>query len=151
MNLHAVSKLVAEHSSSPAEVQKKMDLAEQKRAIARTMFTWMTWGMIIMGIGIVLIMVNKSFAIGGLFRLFASLLTIAGMGVTVAGMLVAMKKGLTPPGYRPRPQLSTPAEPTRLPTNPIRDSLPSITEQTTRLLAVDGPVTKDKLDSSVRE
>lgn len=131
MKLFAVSKLVAEHSSSPEQIQSKLDRKEREQAIVRSMFNWIMWGMIVMGIGVVLIVINKNFHIDGIFRLLGSITTITGMGVTVAGVLNAMRKGVSPPK-----QLSSANEPTSLPTNPIPAALPSITERTTQLIDI---------------
>jgi hypothetical protein len=64
MSLEAVSKLVAEHSSSPVEIQKKADKVALEAAIVRSMFNWLMWGMIILGLGVFLLIVNKNIGIG---------------------------------------------------------------------------------------
>ena len=105
MSLETVGKLVAKHTGTPATAQAKLDRAEAEKAIVRSMFSWMMWGMLIVGIGVVMVIVNKSFPIGDWFRLLGSLLGIGGMGVTVAGVLNAIKRG-TLPSRREPDQLS---------------------------------------------
>ncbi len=46
MSLEMVGKLVTQHSSSPAETQKKIEKAELEQALVRQMFNWIIWGMI---------------------------------------------------------------------------------------------------------
>jgi hypothetical protein len=136
MNLQAISKLVTEHTGSPAELQSKLDRAEREREIVRSMFNWIMWGMIIMGIGVVLVVVNKTYDIGGLFRLLATLVTLSGTGIAAGGVFGAMRKGMNPAPTKRRGQLQSATEPTRLPTNPIPAALPSVTERTTQLIGV---------------
>lgn len=136
MNLHAVSKLVAEHTASPDLI--KTSNREREQALVRGMFNWIMWGMILIGLGVVLIMINKSFNIGGFFRLAASLTSIAGMGVTIGGVLNAVRKGTSLSAATQARQIPASSEPTQLPTNPIPPALPSVTEHTTQLL--DTPV-----------
>jgi hypothetical protein len=136
MNLHAVSKLVAEHSGSEVEIQRKLDRAAQERALVRGMFNWVTWGLIIMGIGVVLIMVNKSLHIDGLFRLLGMITTLSGMGIVIGGAMNTVRKGLAAPDTRPQREIASTKDPNALPTNPIPPALPSVTERTTQLLDV---------------
>ena len=67
MNLESVSKLVVRHTASPEEVQRRLDKAQRDREIVRSMFNWMTFGLIIMGLGCVMLVVNKTFDIGKIF------------------------------------------------------------------------------------
>src|ERR1041384_415559 len=81
MSLETVGQLVAKHTGSPAVAQAKLERAEAERAIVRSMFNWMIWGMLLVGIGVVVIVINKNFPIGNWFRLLSSLLVLGGMGV----------------------------------------------------------------------
>lgn len=150
MSLETVEKLVAQHTSSPAAVQKKLQKAEAEKAIVRSMFNWMIWGMLIMGIGVVMIVINKSFPIGNWFRLLSSLLVLGGMGVTCGGALSAIKRGAlsTRP---PANQLSGPPDTKSLPTSPTPAELPSITERTTQLIGVEEAPTTKMMDRKPHE
>ena len=150
MGLETVVKLVAKHTGSPAAVQAKLDRAEAEKAIVRGMFSWMLWGMLIMGIGVVMIVVNKSFPIGNWFRLLSSLLVLGGMGVTVGGVLNAIRRGTLPSGREPI-QLEGPPDTKELPTARIPAELPSVTERTTQLIAVEEAPTNKMMDTSPRE
>src|SRR6185369_15192767 len=75
MSLDTVGQLVAQHSSStPVPRQNK---AELERQIVRTMFRWITWGMILLGIGVLMIVFNKSFNVGGWLKFMASAVSLA--------------------------------------------------------------------------
>jgi hypothetical protein len=140
MSLEAVGKLVARNSASPAEIQKRIDRAEAEKIIVSRMFTWIMWGMMIMGIGIVMIMVNKSFDIGRWFKLLSSCVALGGAGFATAGVLNSMRQGVQLSGRRPieiapTPEPATLAEGKALPTNEFPDAPPSVTERTTQLIS----------------
>ena len=69
MSLETVGKLVAQYSSSPLEKQKKIDTTEPEQAMVRTMFNWLMLGMIVIGVGIAMLVVNKYFDLGKWFSL----------------------------------------------------------------------------------
>ena len=146
MSLETVGKLVAKHTGSPAAVQAKLDRAEAEKAIVRSMFNWMIWGMLLVGIGVVMILINKSFPIGNWFRLLSSLLVIGGMGVTTGGVLNAIKRG-TLPSRTERDQLAGLPDTNELPTNRLPAELPSVTERTTQLIAVEEAPTNKMMDT----
>ena len=150
MSLETVGKLVAKHTGSPAAVQAKLDRAEAEQAVVRSMFSWMIWGMLIVGIGVVMILINKSFPIGNWFRLLSSLLVIGGMGITVGGVLNAIKRGTLPSRLEPD-QLAQPPDTNELPTSRIPAELSSVTERTTQLIAVEDAPTDKMMDTSPRE
>ena len=142
MNLEAVGKLVVRHTASPEEVQRRIDKAQRDREIARRMFTWMTWGMLVMGIGVVMIVFNKTFDIGKWFKLLATLTTLGGCGIAAGGLLNGMKRGIELSGRsaprelrEPKTQILAESDtPKSFPTNPFPDALPSVTERTTQLI-----------------
>jgi len=150
MSLETVSKLVVRHTSSPVAVQTKLQRAEAEKEIVRSMFTWMIWGMLLVGIGVVLIVINKNFPIGNWFRLLSSLLVLGGMGISVGGVLNAIRRGTLPARVEPN-QLTEPRDTDSFPTNPIPAALPSVTERTTQLIAVDEAPTNKMMDSSPNE
>ena len=150
MSLETVGKLVAKHTGSPAAVQAKLDKAAAEKAAVRSMFNWMIWGMLIVGIGVVMVVINKSFPIGDWFRLLGSLLGVAGMGVMTGGVLNAARRG-TLPSRRERDQLSGSPDTNELPTHRPPAELPSVTERTTQLIAVEEAPTNKMMDTSPNE
>lgn len=150
MSLETVGKLVAKHTGTPATAQARLDRAEAERAIVRSMFNWMIWGMLFVGIGVVMVIINKSFPIGDWFRLMGSLLVIGGMGLTVGGVLNAVKRGTLPSSREPEQLTGTPNT-NELPTTSVPAELPSVTERTTQLIAVEEAPTNKMMDTGPRE
>ena len=150
MSLETVGKLVAKHTGSPAAAQAKLDRADAEKAIVRSMFNWMILGMILVGIGVVMILINKSFPIGNWFRLLSSLLVIGGMGVTTGGVLSAIRRG-TLPSRREPDQLAGSPDTNELPTKSMPAELPSVTERTTQLIAVEEAPTNKMMDTRPNE
>jgi hypothetical protein len=137
MNLESVGKLVARHAASPEEIQKRIDKRELDRVIASRMFNWLVWGMIVLGIGVVMIVVNKSFDIGKWFKLLSSLTMLSGIGIATAGLLNAMREGVqlsARSGRSAAPEIEEASTAKSLPTNPFPEALPSVTERTTQLI-----------------
>lgn len=140
MNLEAVGRLVTRHTSSPEEIQQRLDRSQREREAVRRMFCWMTWGLIILGIGVVMLVANKTFDLGKLFKFISTLTTLGGVGVTMAGLLGGMKRGAELSGRSAPRELGAQREvaisqtPKSLPTNPFPEALPSITERTTQLI-----------------
>ena len=154
MRLEAVSKLVAEHSSSPGEIQKKADKVALEAAIVRSMFNWIMWGMIILGIGVFLLVVNKNLGIAKELGLLSSFLLLGGISVATAGVLKAIKQGTLVATTRQGNQISGSTDTTNtkpLPTHPIPAALPSVTERTTQLIGVEDPGTNKMMDTKARE
>jgi hypothetical protein len=147
MSLEPVSKLVTRHSASPAEIQKRIDRAEAEKIIVSRMFNWIMWGMIIMGIGIVMIVVNKSFDFGKWFKMISSIMTLGGAGFATAGVLNSMRQGVQLSGRRspieiaPTPEPPTLADGKALPTNEFPDAPASVTERTTQLISGESSAT----------
>ena len=150
MNLESVGKLVARHTDSPAAVQRRIDRAEREQAAVRTMFSWMTLGAIILGIGVAMIVINKNFDIGKWFATLSSLIALSGTAVGAAGLFKAMRQGTSLPARQTSGELSAP-EKKSVPTNPIPPELPSVTEQTTQLIGVDEAPTNKMMDTGTRE
>lgn len=126
MSLEAIGKLVSQHSSSSVEIQSQNDKSAREQAAVRTMFNWMMLGMIILGIGVAMIVVNKNFDIGKWFSLLSSFLVLGGAGVGAAGVLNAVRQAANITGSSNQKSL---------PTDSVPHELPSITERTTQLLA----------------
>lgn len=137
MSLETVGKLVAQHANSPVEKQNKIAKAECERAIVRKMINWMIWGMIVLGFGVFLLVVNKSMDLGKWVSFLSSVLVLGGVGITAAGVLNAIKQGAS---IQQKPSINeidaTPDE-NALPAHLNTAALPSITERTTQLIPVD--------------
>ena len=134
MNLESVSKLVTRHTASPEEVQRRLDKAQRDREIVRRMFNWMTFGLIVMGLGCVMLVINKTFDIGKIFKLFSTLTTLGGVAIAMAGLMSGMKRGTELSGRSAPRELAEKQTAKSLPTNPFPDALPSVTERTTQLI-----------------
>lgn len=150
MSLETVGKLVAKHTGSPAVAQAKLDRAEAEKAIVRNMFTWMMWGIVIVGIGVVMVVINKNFPIGDWFKLLGSLLVIGGTGIMIGGVLNGIRRG-TLPGSSQFTQLDGTPDTNELPSNRTPAGLPSVTERTTQLIAVEEAPTNKMMDTGPNE
>ena len=132
MNLEAVSQLVAAHSPSD-EVQISKAGAD-KAALAR-MVKWMLWGFLVLGLGILLLVTHKIFALDRLVRFVASCLSLAGTGIIMYGLLAALRDGASTQSKSPKPNKFPPTQTTKsLPEERVPVPLPSVTEATTELL-----------------
>jgi hypothetical protein len=133
MNLETVGQLVARHTTLPGEIQERIEKANCERVMVSRMFNWIMWGMIVMGIGVVMIVTNKTFDIGKVFRLLSSLMMLSGVGIAMAGVLNGIRQGVQLSGRRPI-ELAGKTNTKSLPTNPFPEALPSVTERTTQLI-----------------
>lgn len=141
MSLETIGKLVAQHSTSPVEEQNKVDKVAYEQAAVRTMFNWITLGMIILGIGVAMIIANKNFEIGKWFSLLSSFFVLGGTGVATAGVLNAVRGAASISGKGPSKQKS-------LNTGSIApEQLPSITERTTQFFPAEDTRTSKLIDS----
>jgi|ERR1043165_190786 hypothetical protein len=150
MSLETIGKLVAKHTGTPETAQVKLDRAEAEKAVVRSMFTWMMWGMLLVGIGVVMVVINKNFPIGNWFRLLGALMGVGGMGVMTGGVLNAVRRG-TLPSRREPDHLSGSPDTNELLANRTPAELPSITERTTQLIAVEEAPTNKMMDTRPNE
>jgi len=136
MGLQEIGKLVAQHSATPLEIREKNNKAEAEQLILRRMFNLITLGMIIIGIGVVLLVLNKSglFYLPFWFSAVTSCFLVGGVGVTFAGVLNGIREGASLPVSASRAQIAEPSDQESLPTKPVRNELPSVTERTTQLI-----------------
>lgn len=151
MGLETVGKLVAQHSGSPADAQDKLAKAELERRLVQQMFTRVTWGAIILGIGVVMSVVNKNFPIGAWFQLLSTLVILSGVTVGGVGVFGAMLKGARLPSGKSAKQIGGRTDTQSLPTQPIPHELPSVTERTTQLIGVEDSKTNKMMDSDARQ
>lgn len=136
MNLEKVGKLLAEHSPTPTEHHVKLAQAESERAALQRMTKWMSWGMFVVGIGVLLLVANKSFDLGRWFNLLASSFLLSGIGLATYGVFGAMRAGSTHPKFAAsEPNEIGKTETTKsLASDHMPLPLPSVTERTTDLL-----------------
>lgn len=151
MGLETVAQLVAEHSSTPREKAKVVVTTDLERELVQKMFSWITAGMIILGIGVAMLVVNKNFDIGKWFSMLASVLLLGGVGVASVGVLKALRQGANLSGKKPTGEIAGAVDTKSLPTKPIPGALPSITERTTQLIPADEARTNNVIGSKPRE
>ena len=132
MALEAIGKLVAQHSSAVTPSQTKLDKVRAEQQIVQYMFKWLSIGMIIIGIGVLMLVLNKTFDFGTIFKLVSSFVLIGGTGCASFGVLSAIRKGTTLTIANSTAQLRQAGE-RSLPTG-FPAALPSVTERTTQLI-----------------
>lgn len=119
------------------------------------MFKWITWGMIVLGIGIVILVLGKFLIaanridpfVAVWFRMISTFIMLGGTGMAAFGVLNAMRRGASLSTGRRPSELAEPVNTKELPTNPIPAPLPSVTERTTQLIPVD-VVTKSEVKAN---
>jgi hypothetical protein len=138
-NLEPVSKLIV---NSPAAGQLKLEKAEREKLALRRMVSWMMWGMLILLIGVVVIVINKTFNLDPLVKLIGTFITLGGVSVTMYGLLDTMRGGKGRPksgaidmGVTPSTRKkAVKADTTRELEARLPVPLPSVTERTTQLI-----------------
>lgn len=145
MSLEVVGKLVTSHSSSPAgSNQTKVAKAESEKVILQLMLKWMAWGFLVLGLGIVMLVTNKTFGFGKLFGLLSSFVLLAGTGIATYGLLKALREGVALSGKAQPPSIAEPEPTNYLPTERLPTQMPhSITERTTQLIPEDVSKTRE--------
>ena len=140
-NLEPVGKLMAANSSTDEE--PKLSKLERDKLLMRHMVKWMMRGMLIMLIGIILIVVNKQLKVDQLVGLLGTLLTLAGVSVTMYGLLDTMRGGGLKKQKTKALSAATENENEQA-TSTTRElegrspiPLDSVTERTTQLIGVD--------------
>ena len=141
MSLEPVASLVARHSPSTIAAPAKIDKVATEQAAVRTMFNWLILGLVILGIGVAMLLVDRSFLIGKWFSLLSSLFMLGGLGVATAGALNAIRQATGIAGSRPPDQKI-------LHDNSIPNEVPSITERTTQLMPPEDGRTNKLIQSS---
>jgi len=137
MGLESVSKLVEQQSGTVSSSLTKGEQVRAEHEIVRGMFTTLMIGIAIIGIGIFLLVINKTLALGSAVSLLASLLLLCGTGYAAFGVLNSIRKGASLGVGRSQTQLPD-AKNKSLPTNPFPQALPSVTERTTQLITSSG-------------
>jgi hypothetical protein len=127
-------------------LKRKVARSEAEQIIVRQMFNWITWGMIVFGIGVLLLVINRSFDMGAWIKLISSCLILGGAGIGAAGVLDSIRKGTQLSARRETREVREPVETKTLPaTSSFPDALPSITERTTPLVSSEDSRQKNKV------
>jgi hypothetical protein len=139
-NLAPVSKLIVAGSADDDEA--KLLRSERDKLLMRRMVSWMSWGMLIMLLGIVLIVVNKQLQLDKLIGLIGTLTALGGVSVATYGLLDALRGGcwkkLNPKGMDAPLEIEIePASTTRELEGRLPIPLGSVTERTTQLIGAD--------------
>ena len=131
--LAPVGELMRDGVPSPEDA--KLDRARREALIVRQMFRWLAWGIIVLGLGVLMLVIDKSFDVGKAFKFVCTLVMLAGMGIATYGVISAMMKG----GAATLKATESKQDELRAPTTrelegraPI--SIPSVTERTTELI-----------------
>lgn len=138
-NLEPVSKLIV---NNPAAGQLKLEKAEREKLALRRMVSWMMWGMLILLIGVVVIVINKTFNLDPLIKLVGTFITLGGVSVTMYGLLDTMRGGTGRPksgaidmgSHTINSEETVKADTTRELGGRLPVPLPSVTERTTQLI-----------------
>ena len=118
----------------PGEVAK-LDRAQREALVVRQMFRWISWGIIVLGLGVLMLVVDKSFDVGKAFKFVCTLVMLAGIGIATYGVISTMMKGgaATLKAAEPKQdELRTPT--TRELEGGAPMPVPSVTERTTELI-----------------
>ena len=145
-----VGQLVSQHAG---EAQKKIALRRSEQEIVSWMFKWIWWGIIVLGLGVGMLVTGRTLAnmdyfapaVAAWLRLLSTFVILGGAGMSLFGVLNAMRQGASLSAGRRPSALAEPHDPKQLPTNPIPE-LPSVTERTTQLIPVEA-VSKSKVEA----
>jgi hypothetical protein len=133
MSLEAVSELVTAHSSSD---EGRLQKAGAEKAALSLMVKWLGWGLLVVALGILLLLLNKSFILDRMVGFAASCLLLGGTGIATYGVFAALRSGAAIANNSAKPNILPPAKTAELlPEKRIPVPLPSVTERTTNLLA----------------
>jgi hypothetical protein len=138
-NLEPITKLIRAGS---VDDEAKLEKVERDKLLLRRMVSWMTWGMLIMLIGIIVIVVNKQLNLDRLVGLVGTLVALGGASVATYGLLDAMRGGCLKQ-WKPKAMTESnvieiePASTTRELEGRLPIPLGSVTERTTQLIGID--------------
>jgi hypothetical protein len=132
MSLESIGKLVEQHAAVSSPAQQKAAKMRAEHEIVRRMFTSLMIGMAILGVGVFLLVVNKTLNLGAAVSMLTAFLVLGGTGYATYAVLNGIRKGASL-GSGDRRQLN-PSTDKSLPTNPFPEALSSVTERTTQLI-----------------
>jgi len=141
-SLEPVSKLVLQDRGS-----EELDRAERQRLAAQRMFRWLSWGLLVMGLAVLMLVANKSFDFGKFFRLFASVVLLTGTGMALYGVIPKAGRGKSQPSNQrvnSSPIEIEKANTTRELAEKSPVPVPSVTERTTQLIEKAEPTVNAK-------
>ena len=119
----------------------KLDRARREALIVRQMFRWLAWGIIVLGLGVLMLVIDKSFDVGKAFKFVCTLVMLAGIGIATYGVISAMMKGGAATLEATEPQQDELRAPTTRELeggDAVPISIPSVTERTTELIGGKG-------------
>jgi hypothetical protein len=99
MGLETVVKLVEQHSGAISPSPTKAEKVRAENEIVRSMFTALMIGMAIIGIGVLLLVVNKTLNIAPTVNILASFLLLGGTGYSAYAVLNGEQRDVI--GHRP--------------------------------------------------
>lgn len=123
-------------ADEPSGRAAKLDRAEREALLVRHMFRWIVWGIIVLGIGLLMMVLNRSFNFGKLLVLVSSLLMLGGMGLATYGVISAITRGgaaTLKAGREKKDQLGAPTT-RELDAGGMPIPITSVTERTTELI-----------------
>ena len=142
-NLEPIGKLFV-RDDEPKDIE--LTKAERESLLVRHMFRWMSWGGIVLLLGVALLMINKTFILDRSVNLAAGFLLLTGTVLAGYGVFSAIGRGtkLTLEKPREKPSELRSAETTNELTGASGPApLTSITERTTQLIAADEKQSRD--------
>lgn len=137
MNLEVIGKLVADHSVGSAENQTRIDRTEVEKTILQRMLSWMTLGLILVGFGVALLILDKTLELPKPFETFTPFILLGGIGVAAGGLISGLRKGVEIGGKRTTSHSLRDAELKTLPTHRFNAEAPGISEQPPNLMPVE--------------
>ena len=138
-NLEPVSALITGQSGIE-EIQT--DKSEEERRIVRRMFRWISWGCLVLLVGVILLILNRGFIHEAMFVPLSSLVMMGGIALATYGVLSSVLRGTYLPGKAKNEghEISQTRTTNELPAGNMPIPVPSVTERTTQLISEDKPV-----------
>jgi len=132
-NLEPVSKLITGDSDDLAAARR-----EHERLLVGRMFRWISWGCLVLFVGVIMLVVNKSGVVYlPMLKLIATLITLLGVAIAGYGSLSSIAKAtyLSPKTSKDPGQINQNNTTKELPEARIPVPMPSVTERTTQLIS----------------
>jgi hypothetical protein len=132
-NLEPVSELVSGSAGFEAERAK----AEQETHLVHRMFRWISWGCIVLAIGVVLLITNKNLVQDKLLQTLSTLIILGGTAIAMYGVLSSTLRGASLPrtsAPKTSEQISSARTTRELEEAKMPQPMPSVTERTTELI-----------------
>ena len=121
--------------AEPSAEVAKLDRAQREALVVRQMFRWISWGIIVLGLGVLMLVFDKAFDVGKAFKFVCTVVMLAGIGIATYGVISTMMKGGAPTLKTTEPEQDELRAPT---TRELEGGMPipvpSVTERTTELI-----------------